>query len=353
MWRGGDARAGEAGRGMSVARRSAPMGSVMPHLSAAAAPVSLTAPLRVTAPSPKEDIKIPLPAKLVVGAIAGIVGTSAAFPLDMVKTRMQSQKVGPDGTKVYKNAIDCFRQIIRHEGARGLYKGLGANLTGVAPEKAIKLTVNDFFRDKFTTDGHIPVQFEALSGALAGLCQVTATNPMEITKIRMQMQMTLPVEKRVNTMGVVRQLGLRGMYHGAGMTLMRDIPYSILFFPGYAHLRHLFADGHEGTRYILGVFVAGGLGSAIPAGFCTPMDVVKTRIQAPGGRGKYKGAADCARQILRDEGIFAFYKGAVPRMLVQAPLFAVALLAFELQKNFMRAQLNKERDARDAAAGEA
>lgn len=46
-------------------------------------------------------------------------------------------------------------------------------------------------------DGSIEVQYEALSGALAGFCQVTATNPMEITKIRMQMQALQPPEKRM------------------------------------------------------------------------------------------------------------------------------------------------------------
>lgn len=54
-----------------------------------------------------------------------------------------------------------------------------------------------------------------------------------------------------------------------------------------------------------------------------------------------KGAFQCARLILQEEGIGAFYKGAVPRMLVQAPLFAVALLAFEVQKNYMRKQLRE------------
>jgi hypothetical protein len=41
---------------------------------------------------------------------------------------------------------------------------------------------------------------------------VIATNPMEIVKIRMQMQALLPVEQRQGTMEVVRSLGLKGMY---------------------------------------------------------------------------------------------------------------------------------------------
>jgi hypothetical protein len=45
---------------------------------------------------------------------------------------------------------DCFRTVIAKEGAIGLYRGLVPQLVGVAPEKAIKLTVNDLLRDMFT-----------------------------------------------------------------------------------------------------------------------------------------------------------------------------------------------------------
>ena len=43
---------------------------------------------------------------------------------------------------MYKNSFDCFKKVIRHEGFRGLYRGLPPQLVGVAPEKAIKLTVS-------------------------------------------------------------------------------------------------------------------------------------------------------------------------------------------------------------------
>lgn len=45
---------------------------------------------------------------------------------------------------------DCFVKVLRNEGFRGLYRGLVPQLLGVAPEKAIKLTVNDFLRRLFT-----------------------------------------------------------------------------------------------------------------------------------------------------------------------------------------------------------
>lgn len=57
-------------------------------------------------------------------------------------------------------------QVVRHEGVLGLYRGLVPQLIGVAPEKAIKLTVNDLVRDKLATkDGALPYYAEVLAGA--------------------------------------------------------------------------------------------------------------------------------------------------------------------------------------------
>lgn len=56
--------------------------------------------------------------------------------------------------------------MIRHEGFFGLYRGLVPQLMGVAPEKAIKLTVNDFVRDKFMDkNGNLQLYGEIVSGA--------------------------------------------------------------------------------------------------------------------------------------------------------------------------------------------
>lgn len=73
------------------------------------------------------------------------VGATAVYPIDLVKTRMQNQRSGSFvGELMYRNSIDCFKKVIRHEGATGLYRGLVPQLMGVAPEKAIKLTVRIF-----------------------------------------------------------------------------------------------------------------------------------------------------------------------------------------------------------------
>jgi hypothetical protein len=77
----------------------------------------------------------------------------------MVKTRLQNQKVGPSGERLYKGALDCFRQIVSKEGTRGLYRGLGPNLIGVTPEKALKvpcahIATHTHYRTTRTTRTH-------------------------------------------------------------------------------------------------------------------------------------------------------------------------------------------------------
>eukprot|EP00607_Mallomonas_marina_P007576 CAMPEP_0182417416 /NCGR_PEP_ID=MMETSP1167-20130531/1867_1 /TAXON_ID=2988 /ORGANISM="Mallomonas Sp, Strain CCMP3275" /LENGTH=290 /DNA_ID=CAMNT_0024590983 /DNA_START=68 /DNA_END=940 /DNA_ORIENTATION=- len=281
-----------------------------------------------TAPAVEKPKKLPLPVKLVVGAAAGVVGTTCIFPIDMVKTRLQA-------SALYSNPFQAFRGIFAKEGIRGFYQGLPANLVGVTPEKAIKLAANEFFREHFEReDGSIALHHEMISGAGAGFCQVIATNPMEIVKIRMQMQATLPVTERQGTMAVVRSLGLRGLYTGTPATLMRDVPFSLLFFPGYANIKAALAD-KQGNNSLPTLLAAGGLSGAMSSICVTPFDMVKTRLQLSGGKERYGNMMNCFATVFKEEGFLALFNGAIPRAVVVGPLFAITLVAFEMQKSYM------------------
>ena len=111
-----------------------------------------------------------------LGAIAGAFGAFMVYPIDLVKTRLQNQRGTRPGERLYLNSIDAFKKIVRNEGFRGLYAGVLPQLVGVAPEKAIKLTVNDLVRGRFTDKdtGIIETRFEILSGGTAGACQVVS-----------------------------------------------------------------------------------------------------------------------------------------------------------------------------------
>lgn len=285
--------------------------------------------------SPQTPVVIPFHEKLLVGAVAGVVGTTCIFPIDMVKTRLQSQKALPSGKLPYSGPIQCLRSLVAEAGVSGLYRGLIPNLMGVAPEKALKLGCNDLFREKLADEnGKVSLGNSIIAGGGAGFCQVAATNPMEITKIRMQLQSTLPAAERQTLGQIVNHLGLKGLYRGVTTTWVRDVPYSFIFFPLCAVSREALAD-ENGDIGIGANLLAGGVSGASAAGICTPMDVVKTRVQAPGGMALYGSPMGCWTKIYAEEGFSAFFKGAIPRMTVTAPLFGIAILFFELQKEYI------------------
>jgi solute carrier family 25 aspartate/glutamate transporter 12/13 len=111
-----------------------------------------------------------------LGSIAGAFGAFMVYPIDLVKTRMQNQR-GNVGNMLYKNSLDCAAKVFRNEGFRGFYSGVTPQMIGVAPEKAIKLTVNDLVRGKMIDKetGKIWFGYEMLAGGSAGGCQVVSS----------------------------------------------------------------------------------------------------------------------------------------------------------------------------------
>ncbi|KAM6926152.1 mitochondrial glutamate carrier 1 isoform 1-T1 [Lycodopsis pacificus] len=298
-----------------------------------------------------------LPAKLINGGVAGLVGVTCVFPIDLAKTRLQNQQ----GVQVYKGMLDCLAKTVRSEGYFGCYRGAAVNLTLVTPEKAIKLAANDIFRQKLTKDGHLPLWGEVLAGCGAGTCQVVVTTPMEMLKIQLQDAGRLTAQRPVPapaaapgpaqslaapqparpspaprpsatgiTVELLKTRGLAGLYRGAGATLIRDVPFSMIYFPLFANLNAL---GREKVGDVQArapfwqSFLAGCGAGSVAAVAVTPLDVIKTRLQTlqkGDGEDTYKGIVDCTRRIMAREGPSAFLKGAACRALVIAPLFGIA-----------------------------
>ncbi|KAF9917663.1 mitochondrial aspartate-glutamate transporter agc1 [Lobosporangium transversale] len=300
-----------------------------------------------------------------LGSISGAVGATVVYPIDLVKTRMQNQRSKVVGELLYKNSIDCFKKVIKNEGVLGLYRGLGPQLVGVAPEKAIKLTMNDLVRKHLTDkDGNITFTSELIAGGVAGGSQVVFTNPLEIVKIRLQVAGEAAKSMDINAprpgaVQIVRNLGIVGLYKGASACLLRDIPFSAIYFPVYAHLKKdLFKEGPDHRLTIGELLIAGAVAGMPAAYFTTPADVIKTRLQveAKKGQSTYNGITDAARKIYREEGFRAFFKGGPARIFRSSPQFGTTLMVYEiLQRAFpfdgKQPALNKDL-AQAAAPGE-
>lgn len=287
-----------------------------------------------------------------LGSIAGCIGATIVYPIDFVKTRMQAQRAFSQ----YKNSIDCFLKILSREGIRGIYSGLGPQLIGVAPEKAIKLTVNDFMRNKLKdNNGKLSSISEVISGATAGACQVIFTNPLEIVKIRLQVRGEYIAENvenaQVTALQIIRKLGITGLYKGVGACLLRDVPFSAIYFPTYAHLkRDIFNfDPNDKTKRnrlnTWELLTAGALAGMPAAYLTTPFDVIKTRLQIDPKMGEtaYKGIWHAARTILKEENFRSFFKGGPARVLRSSPQFGFTLAAYELFHNIFPLPNEKEK----------
>ncbi|XP_077177512.1 mitochondrial glutamate carrier 1 isoform X1 [Paroedura picta] len=303
------------------------------------------------------DKQISLPAKLINGGIAGLIGVTCVFPIDLAKTRLQNQQ---NGQRMYTSMSDCLIKTIRSEGYFGMYRGAAVNLTLVTPEKAIKLAANDFFRHHLSKDGKkLTLLKEMLAGCGAGTCQVIVTTPMEMLKIQLQdagriaaqkklmaAQAQLSpstsagaaesvVEARTTAMQITRELlrnkGIAGLYKGLGATLLRDVPFSIVYFPLFANLNKLGQKSPDVKAPFYVSFLSGCLAGSTAAVAVNPCDVIKTRLQSL-QRGinedTYSGITDCARKIWKKEGPTAFFKGAYCRALVIAPLFGIAQVVY-------------------------
>lgn len=301
--------------------------------------------LQFEAPKQKEFALIP---KIINGGIAGIIGVSCVFPLDLVKTRLQNQQVGPNGEKMYKNMLDCFGKTYRAEGYFGMYRGSAVNILLITPEKAIKLAANDYFRHHLTTkDGKLPVTRQMAAGGLAGLFQIIVTTPMELLKIQMQdagrvasqaklAGKTVPKTSATQiALQLLKEKGLLGLYKGLSATMLRDVSFSVCYFPLFATLNDLGprkSDG-SGEAVFWCSFLSGCAAGSLSALAVNPFDVVKTRLQAlkkAEGEKEFKGIADCFIKTLKYEGVTAFFKGGLCRMIVIAPLFGIAQMVYFL-----------------------
>jgi len=300
--------------------------------------------MQKVAPTPKLSSRggkndLGLTKTFVIAGISSMVGATTVFPIDKVKTRIQSTsslglKISP-----LKNLTRNLVGIFQVEGFRGLYKGLMPQLVGITPEKAIKLTVNDFLKKKLRKyegkplGSDLSVASELVAGIGTGLVQVFATNPYEIVKIRMQIQTK---NEQKGAFSIIRELGFRGMYKGLSATMLRDIPFNALYFSSYALFKALLKASGNNTQdtQTWKLFIAGIGAGTLAAALDTPADTIKTRLQ--NGKYGYTGIGDAYRSIVRTEGYSGLFKGLLPRVLIIAPLFSITFTIFEKLQHWMR-----------------
>ena len=206
---------------------------------------------------------------LAAAAIAGVATGTATNPIWVVKTRLQLDKSSasndPSRGRQYKNSWDCIKQTIRHEGVKGLYRGLTASYLGVTESamqwvmyERMKLALARREAQRTTVPGYQPTWVDATeqwggrfsAAAAAKLIAAVATYPHEVVRTRLRQAPTVSTSDGMVTMKytglvqcfrvVAREEGMAGLYGGMTPHLLRVVPSAAIMFGMYEVILRLF-----------------------------------------------------------------------------------------------------------------
>eukprot|EP01116_Phalansterium_solitarium_P001982 TRINITY_DN11841_c0_g1_i1.p1 TRINITY_DN11841_c0_g1~~TRINITY_DN11841_c0_g1_i1.p1 ORF type:complete len:338 (+),score=36.41 TRINITY_DN11841_c0_g1_i1:117-1130(+) len=319
-------------------------------------------------------IQKPPPASPLVNFIAGGCGGALATlitcPLEVIKTRLQASTnaASPFHSKPFGMRIGYgLWSIAQQEGVRGLWKGLGPNLLGVAPSRAIHFMTYMHVKKLLTEQ----LGFQEsngvylISAAAAGTTVMTIMSPVWLVKTRMQLQTSkvglpadghLPYRNSLDcVVRVFREEGVRGFYKGLVASYIGVSETAIQFWL-YERFKAFwqdmrFSEANPGLsldrdkasqitlkpwEYLTVASVAKLIASAATY----PHEVIRTRIREqrasePGKPHKYTGFFQALRVIAREEGVRGLYGGMGAHLLRVVPNAAIMFLTFETVARFL------------------
>uniref|UniRef100_A0A1L8DEP0 Putative mitochondrial ornithine transporter n=1 Tax=Nyssomyia neivai TaxID=330878 RepID=A0A1L8DEP0_9DIPT len=279
------------------------------------------------------------------GGFGGVCTVIVGHPLDTIKVRLQTMPLPEAGqSPLYAGTWDCAKKTIQREGFRGLYKGMSAPISGVAPIFAMSFFGFGLGKrlQQRTPDEKLTNTQLFLAGAFSGVFTTSIMAPGERIKCLLQIQQGGNQPQKYNGMvDCAKQLykegGMRSIYKGSFATLLRDVPASGLYYLTYEFTKEKIGArmGTEGGVGLLGTIFAGGFAGIANWAIGMPADVLKSRLQtAP--EGTYKnGIRDVFAELMKREGPLALYKGVTPVMLRAFPANAACFIGFEAFMKFL------------------
>ncbi|KAJ4857422.1 mitochondrial carrier protein domain-containing protein [Trichoderma breve] len=244
---------------------------------------------------------------LLAGALAGTTVDLSLFPLDTLKTRLQSSAgFFPSG------------------GFSGIYRGIGSALVGSAPGAAFFFctyeTAKAFFGQRIrSSSGNVLTHMLASSLGEIAACSVRV--PTEVVKQRAQAghhggssaQALGHILSRYSAPGGSLAAVWRELYRGWGITVFREVPFTVIQFPLWEGMkawgRKRRGDGKDVSAGESALY--GSLAGGVAAASTTPLDVLKTRVMLSKER---VSVGDVFRRMVRDEGVRPFFAGIAPRV---------------------------------------
>ncbi|XP_051789057.1 calcium-binding mitochondrial carrier protein SCaMC-1 [Erpetoichthys calabaricus] len=193
------------------------------------------------------------------------------------------------------------------------------------------LTIPDEFTEEEKKTGMWWKQLVA--GGMAGAVSRTGTAPLDRIKVFMQVHASKSNKMSISSglKQMVKEGGVTSLWRGNGVNVIKIAPETAIKFWAYEQYKKLITSG-DGKIKPHERFIAGSLAGATAQTIIYPMEVMKTRLTLR-KTGQYSGMFDCAKKILRREGVKAFYKGYIPNILGIIPYAGIDLAIYEGLKN--------------------
>ncbi|XP_047671483.1 solute carrier family 25 member 36-A [Tachysurus fulvidraco] len=295
---------------------------------------------------------------LFAGGCGGTVGAILTCPLEVVKTRLQSSSVtlyisevqlsSVNGASVARMSppgpLHCIKLILEREGPRSLFRGLGPNLVGVAPSRAIYFAAYSTAKEKL--NGVLEpdsTQVHMVSAGLAGFTAITATNPIWLIKTRLQLDARNRGERRMSAFECVRRVykadGLRGFYRGMSASYA-GISETVIHFVIYESIKRKLLESKASANMddedesvkdasdFVGMMLAAATSKTCATSIAYPHEVIRTRLREEGS--KYRSFFQTLSMVVREEGYRALYRGLTTHLVRQIPNTAIMMCTYEL-----------------------
>ncbi|KAK0152164.1 Mitoferrin-1 [Merluccius polli] len=282
---------------------------------------------------------------MTAGAVAGILEHTVMYPVDSVKTRMQSLQ--PDPKAQYRGVYEALKRIIQTEGLFRPLRGLNITMLGAGPAHALyfacyeqaKRSLSDVFQNRGNC--HLA---NGLAGSIATVLHDAVMNPAEVVKQRMQMYNSPYRGLWDCVQTLTRTEGPRAFYRSYSTQLTMNIPFQAVHFITYELMQERLnphRNYHPGSH-----IASGAVAGAVSAAITTPLDVCKTLLNTQENvaldsmrvSGHLTGMANAFRTVYQLGGPAAFFKGVQARVIYQMPSTAIAWSVYEFFKYFMTKQ---------------
>ncbi|CAN6846158.1 unnamed protein product [Brassica oleracea] len=233
------------------------------------------------------------------------LATGVTHPLDVLKVRLQMQHVGLGQRGPVIGMTGIFLQLRKNEGPRSLYLGLTPALTRSVLYGGLRLGLYEPTKVSFDwAFGSTTVLVKIASRAFAGAFSTALTNPVEVVKVRLQMNPNAVPMAQVRE--IVSKGGIGALWKGFGPAMVRSAALTASQLATYDETKRILVTQtslEEGFIFIYGV-----VSTLITA----PMDMIKTRLMMQHDSGSsriYRNGFHCGYKVVRKEGPMALYKG--------------------------------------------